>query len=104
MWHWITYQAGAHDGTSGELSRVLSLLFILALYCLGGNGVVVWIEYTQTNKNWNTFLAHSSHVPAALCAIRLQRFDAVFSALKYSCVLPNIIPTVKLICSNQRLT
>lgn len=49
------------------------------------------------------FLSHSNHVPAALCTVRLQCFNAVFNALKYSCVLPNIIPTVKLICSNQRL-
>lgn len=43
-----------------------------------------------------TFLVHSNHVSAALCTIRLQCFDEVFSFLKYSCILPNIIPAVKL--------
>ena len=64
---------------------------------------VVWTEYAQTDINQNIFLAHSNHVPAALCTIRLQCFGAVFSALKYSCVLSNIIPTEKLSGSNQRL-
>lgn len=70
----------------------------------GGNGhYLVWhktglvqTEYTQTDTNWNVFLAHSNHVPAALCTIKLQCFGAVFSVLKYSCVLPNIIPAEEL--------
>lgn len=41
------------------------------------------------------FLAHSNHVPVALCRIMLQCFSTVFSAPKYSCVLPKIIANRK---------
>jgi len=95
-WHfwWIiqTTQVGLYTGyiPSGGIWQ----------YLVWHKTGVVWTEYTQTKTG--TFFSTFKHMPVALCTIRLQCFGAVFSAL--SCVLPNITPTEKLNCSNQRLT